>query len=109
VNDHDHARAISPEETRHRVLIADVHIVVPVTLELGLEALAVPGCAGFLSEKLTAHVVVDTYDVQPLFGKEPGGLSPDQTGRTSNYRYSHCEPHLASVAPRIIGDARTAP
>src|SRR6267142_2792163 len=89
VNNRDHACAISLEKIRHRALIADVHVIVPISLEPGLEALPVPGRAGLLPEKLAAHVVVDADDFQPLVGKEPRSLRADQTRRTRDYGNSH--------------------
>jgi hypothetical protein len=88
-----------------RALIANIDIAVSVAHKLGLESLPAPNRAGVLAEKLAAHVIVDSDDVQSLAGKEPRGLGPDQTRRSSDYR--NCHPAhlltLVSVVQLTIG------
>src|SRR3990170_4022511 len=80
---------ISPmlsEEKLHAFLVTNVHVIMRIIIEAGLEILLIPIRTSVLAEKRPPHVVVDSDDVVLLLTEETNGFGTHESRRAC---YNH--------------------
>ena len=83
----DHAAdvpAVGGEDAGDRLPVPDVHVVMGVAGQGGLELPALPGRRGLAAEEDGPHVVVDAGDLEAVLREQPHRGRADQTRRAGD-------------------------